>query len=324
MDKTARSGAPAWLAPLLVILIAGSLPLWITSRFYLHILIMCCIWGMAASSMNLLMGYTGQVNLAHGAFFGIGAYSAGLLILKVGMSFWPALLLACAITVIIAALIGPVALRTKGSYFAIGTMCFNVIVTMVIDSWEELTEGARGLLGIPRPPPIPLPFGLTISFQSLAANYYLALVSLLITLLIIHRIVRSMTGRTFMAVRSNEELSESLGIHAMRTKLISFLISTFFAAWAGVLYAAYIGFLNPEISDYHVTFELLIFCMIGGLGTLGGPLIGAVMLTIVSELLHGVAFPRLVAYGFLLILIMIFLRGGVMGGLKRVGVRRGR
>ncbi len=319
METISKLTSPRNLLPLLLVVLAVSLPLYVTSRFYLHILIMCCIWGIAATSMNLIMGYTGQVNLAHGAFFGIGAYSAGLLILKCGLNFWPALILACVITVFLGFLIGLLALRTKGSYFAIGTMCFNVIVTVVIDSWEELTEGARGLLGIPRPPPIPLPFGGQISFSSMASNYYLALIFLLLTLFVIYRIVHSMMGRSFIAIRGNEELAESIGISAMRTKLLSFMISTAFAGLAGVLYASYIGFLNPEISDYHVTFEFLIFCIIGGLGTMGGPLVGAFLLTVVSELLHGVAVPRLVAYGFLLVLMIIFLRGGIVGGVQILG-----
>ncbi len=324
METAAKLLSTRNLIVLLLIIFALTIPLYVTSRFILHILIMCCIWAMAATSMNLIMGYTGQVNLAHGAFFGIGAYSAGLLILKLGINFWPALILACAITVFLGFLIGLPALRTKGSYFAIGTMCFNVIVTVIIDSWEGLTEGARGLLGIPRPAPIPLPFGKEITFTSIVANYYLILVSLLLTMLVIYRIVHSMLGRSFIAVRGHEELAESLGMSAMRAKLLSFLISTFFAAWAGVLYAAYIGFLSPEISDYHVTFELLTFCMIGGLGTMVGPLIGAFILTIISELLHGIAVPRLVAYGFLLVIIMIFLRGGIMGGARLLWLRLSR
>jgi branched-chain amino acid transport system permease protein len=323
METAGKLFSPRNLIVLILIIAAFTIPFFVTSRFLLHIMIMCCIWAMAATSMNLIMGYTGQVNLAHGAFFGIGAYSAGLLILKLGINFWPALLLACAITVVFGFLIGLLALRTKGSYFAIGTMCFNVIVTVIIDSWEGLTEGARGLLGIPRPPPIPLPFGKEIAFTSVAANYYLILVSLLLTILVIYRIVHSMLGRSFMAVRGNEELAESLGMSAMRAKLLSFLISTFFAAWAGVLYATYIGFLSPEISDYHVTFELLTFCLIGGLGTMAGPLIGAFILTIISEILHGIAVPRMVAYGFVLIIIMIFLRGGIMGGARLLWLRFG-
>jgi branched-chain amino acid transport system permease protein len=113
--------SPKRLAVLLLILLGFTIPFFVTSRFYLHILIMCCLWGMAATSMNLIMGYTGQVNLAHGAFFGIGAYAAGLLMLKLGLNFWPALVLACIITMALGFCIGILALRTKGSYFAIGT-----------------------------------------------------------------------------------------------------------------------------------------------------------------------------------------------------------
>jgi len=321
MEPFAQSQSMRRYAFLLIIVFAFTIPLFVTSRFYLHVLIMCCIWGMAATSMNLIMGYTGQVNLAHGAFFGIGAYASGLLILKLGFNFWFAMLVACLITVLVGFFMGVLALRTKGSYFAIGTMCFNVIVTVIIDSWDTLTEGARGLLGIPRPPSIPLLFGKEISFSSLVPNYYLVLVFLLFTLFVVHRIVHSMMGKSFAAVRGNEELAESLGINAMGTKLMSFLISTFLAGLAGVLYAAYIGFLSPEISDYHVTFELLVFCLIGGLGTLVGPLIGAFILTIVSELLHGLAFPRLVIYGFLLIIIIIFLREGIAGGVRKLWLK---
>jgi branched-chain amino acid transport system permease protein len=316
METAARFYSTRRLLYFLLIVGALMIPLFVTSRFYLHILIMCCIWGMAASSMNLIMGYTGQVNLAHGAFFGIGAYSAGLLMLKLGFNFWTALILACLITVVCGFFIGLLAFRTKGSYFAIGTMCFNVIVTVIIDSWEEVTEGARGLLGIPKPAPIPLPFGQEINFNSMAANYYLILFLLFLTLIIIHRVVRSMMGRSFMAIRGNEELAESLGINALKTKLGSLLISVFFAGLAGVFYASYIGFLSPEISDYHVTFELLIYCLIGGLGTMAGPLVGAFILTVISELLHGIAFPRFVAYGFLLVIIVIFFRGGFVGGVN--------
>lgn len=301
---------------ILLIILAAAVPFFVSSRFYMHILIMCGIWAITASSMNLIMGYTGQVNLAHGAFFGIGAYSAGLLMLKLHLNFWLAFILAGFITIFIGFFIGLLAFRTKGSYYAIGTMCFNVIVTVIIENWESLTQGVRGLLGIPRPTPIPLPFGYEISFTSMAAVYYLVFSFLFLTLFIIKRIVNSMVGRSFLAIRGNEELAESLGINALHTKLQSFLISILLAAGAGALYASYIGFLSPEISDYHVTFEILIYCLIGGVGTMAGPVIGAFILTIISELLHGLAFPRLVAYGFLLVIIIIFLRGGIMGGIN--------
>lgn len=321
MQTLAELYTPKRLAYFLLIVFALTLPLYITDRFYLHILIMCCIWAMATSSMNLLAGYTGQVNLGHGAFFGIGAYSAGLLMLKLGVNFWPALVITCIITAFCGFLIGLPSLRTRGSYFAIGTLCFNVIISTIIDRWEALTGGARGLLGIPGPAPILLPFGAKITFESVASNYYLALIMLFITMVIIYRVVHSLVGRSFIAIRGNEELTESIGISAMRGKLLSFTVSTFLVGLAGGLYAAYIGFLSPEISDFHMTFQFIVYLVLGGMGTMAGPLIGAVVLTVMTEFLHALAAYRLVAYGFLLVIFIIFLPKGIVGGVRTVWQR---
>lgn len=328
MQTLAKLYTPKRLVYFLLIVFVLTIPLYVTNRFYLHILIMCCIWAMATSSMNLLAGYTGQVNLGHGAFFGIGAYSAGLLMLSLGLNFWPALIITCIITAFFGFLIGLPSLRTRGSYFAIATLCFNVIITAIIDRWEALTGGARGLLGIPGPAPIPLPFGAEIAFESLASNYYLVLIMLFITLIIIYRVVHSLVGRSFIAIKENEELTESIGINAMRGKLLSFTVSTFLVGLAGGLYAAYIGFLSPEISDFHMTFQFLVYLVLGGMGTMAGPLVGAVILTVITEFLHALAAYRLVAYGFLLVVFIIFLPKGIVGGVrmawpritKRVGV----
>ncbi|MBN1381083.1 MAG: branched-chain amino acid ABC transporter permease [Deltaproteobacteria bacterium] len=311
-----------YLVPAIAVIAALLVPLFIENRYVYHLLIMACIWGIAATSMNLIMGYAGQVNLAHGAFFGIGAYAAGLLTLKLGFSFWGALPFACIIAAIFGLLVGLPALRTKGSYFAIGTLCFGVIVTVIIDRWDTLTEGQRGLMGIPSPENIPLPFGSAITFENnMVATYYLLLLFLILTVLIIYRIAGSLSGRTFKAVRENEDLAASIGISPFRTKLIAFIASTFFAGLAGALYASYIGFLSPEISDFHVTFEILIYTMIGGIGTMAGPIIGAMILPVISETLHALAAYRMVAYGILLVMVIIFFPSGIAGGIKLLRAR---
>ncbi len=310
-----------WI-PWAVIAVAVVIPLGVTNKYYLNILIMSGIWSIVALSLNLILGYTGQVNLAHGAFFGIGAYASALMMLKLQMNFWLALPLASAIAGFFGFLIGLPALRTRGSYFAIGTMCFNIIVTLIVDRWERLTEGARGLMGIPGPAPIPLPWGGEIAFQTQAAQYYLVLAFLLLTLFIFRRIMHSLVGRTFRAIRGNEELAEALGIHAMRTKILSFTISCFFAGVGGVLYASYIGFLSPELTDYHVSFDALIYIMIGGVGTLIGPIIGTLLIVTLPETLHIAAEYRLLFYGLILIFMIIYLPRGIMGGLKDLRSRR--
>lgn len=297
----------------IVLLIAIIIPLVVTNKYYMNILIMSGIWSIVALSLNLILGYTGQVNLAHGAFFGIGAYASALLMLKLKIGFWLALPMAAAIAGFFGFLIGLPALRTRGSYFAIGTLCFNIIVTLIVDRWEGLTEGARGLMGIPGPGPIPLPWGGEITFKTMAAQYYVVLFFLFLTIFVLRRIIRSLVGRTFRAIRGNEELAEAVGIHAMRTKILSFTISCFFAGIGGVLYASYIGFLSPELTDYHVSFDALIYVMIGGVGTMIGPIIGTLLFVTIPETLHVAAEFRLLVYGLILIFMIIYLPRGIVG-----------
>jgi branched-chain amino acid transport system permease protein len=304
-----------WLI-LMIIIIALIIPLVVTNKYYMNILIMSGIWSIVALSLNLILGYTGQVNLAHGAFFGIGAYASALMMLKLSMNFWLALPLAAAIAGFFGFLIGLPALRTRGSYFAIGTLCFNIIVTLIVDRWEGLTEGARGLMGIPGPSPIPLPWGGEIAFKTMAAQYYLVLGFLLLTIFVFRRIIQSLVGRTFRAIRGNEELAEAVGIHAMRAKILSFTVSCFFAGVAGVLYASHIGFLSPELTDYHVSFDALIYVMIGGVGTLVGPIIGTLLFVTIPETLHIAAEFRLLLYGLILIVMIVYLPRGIVGWAK--------
>jgi branched-chain amino acid transport system permease protein len=307
---------------LAIMVIAVIVPQVVTNKYYMNILIMSGIWSIVALSLNLILGYTGQVNLAHGAFFGIGAYASALMMLKLNMNFWLALPLAAAIAGFFGFLIGLPALRTRGSYFAIGTLCFNIIVTLIVDRWEGLTEGARGLMGIPGPSPIPLPWGGEITFKTMATQYYLVLGFLFLTIFVLRRIIQSLVGRTFRAIRGNEELAEAVGIHAMRTKLLSFTVSCFFAGVGGVLYASYIGFLSPEITDYHVSFDALIYIMIGGVGTMVGPIIGTLLFVTIPETLHIAAEFRLLLYGLILIVMIIYLPRGIVGWVKDLRGRK--
>jgi branched-chain amino acid transport system permease protein len=303
---------------LLIIIAAILLPVFVKDKYWMHIFILMCIWSIAALSLNLIMGYTGQANLAMGGFFGIGSYATALLMLKLGMGFGPALVLSALLASLIGFLIGLPTLRTKGSYFAIGTLCFNVIIFIAVERWESLTEGTRGLMGIPPPAPIALPWGATINFTSLAPMYYLMLLFLFFTLFVMYRIVNSLVGRSLMAVRENEELTSSIGIDPMKTKLLAFVASIFLGSIAGSLYAVYIGFLDPEIASYHVTFEVLLFVMLGGIGTITGPIVGAVVVTLLGEVLHYLDAFRLVAYGLVLVLVIIFMPQGIVGGMQKL------
>lgn len=289
------------------------LPFFVQAKYPLHLLIMIGIWSIAASSLNLILGFTGQASLGHAAFFGIGSYASALLMLKLGLSFWAALPLSSLIAAFFGFLIGLPALRTRGSYFAIATLGFNIIVTIIIEHWEGLTQGGAGISGIPKPVPLDIPFVGKISFTSMTSQYYLVLLFLAFTLLMIYRIVHSPVGRTYLAIRGSEPLSESLGINTMANKLVSFTTSAFFAGLAGALYASYHGFISPDTSNFHLGFDLLIFLLVGGVATLPGPIIGATIMTLIPESLQFLLEYRIIFYGGFLILVVIFLPRGLVG-----------
>lgn len=299
---------------LLLLVIALTYPLTNPSRYFYSILIVSCIWAIASLSMNLIMGYTGQASLAHGAFFGIGAYAVGILT-KMDISFWIALPLAALLSAFIGFLVGFPTLRTKGGYFAISTLAFGVIVFIVAGNWISLTGGNTGLPGIPRPTPIPFPIVGEIDFVAPAARYYLVLFFLLFTIWTLHRVVYSLQGYSFMAIRNNETLAESVGINTFRNKLISFVVANFFAGLAGGLYAAQMGALSPYVAHYMLTFMFLIYILLGGIATLAGPIIGSFAIPIVLENLHAIGHYQMVVFGILLVVVIIYFERGLMGGL---------
>ncbi|MBS4021688.1 MAG: branched-chain amino acid ABC transporter permease [Dethiobacter sp.] len=300
---------------LLVLLFALVFPVFSPSRYVFHIVIYCCIFSIATLSFNLILGYTGQASLAHGGFFGIGAYAVALMTLKGGLNFWLALLLASLISAFIGFLIGLPTLRTKGSYFAISTLCFGVIVYIVAGAWIGFTGGYTGLRRIPPPTPITLPLVGQISFTTPTAQYYLVLAFLLFTLWAMHRIVFSLQGYSFIAIRNNENLAEAVGINTFKNKLLSFVVSNFFVGMAGGLYVGIMRTVDPTTASYTTTFNYLIFLLIGGVATLAGPVIGAFGVFALLEYLHALGHYRMVLFGALLVVVIIYLPRGVMGGL---------
>lgn len=298
---------------ILLLVLAIAVPVIITDKFFFHLIIMSCIWSILATSLNICMGYTGLVSVAHGSFFGIGAYATSLLVIKAGMNYWLALALALGIVVLISLAIGLVALRLRGPYFVICSLCVCLIVTIVIEHWDSLTEGARGLTSIPAISPIPIPGVGPIAFTSMVSQYYLILCSLLLTIFISRLIIHSRFGRAFEAIRLNDVLAESLGINIKATKIFSFSLSALFAGFAGALYPPYIAYLNPADSSFWISFDAILYIVVGGLGTLGGPLIGAFSMTIIPELLRVFEHFRLLFYALVLILTVIYFPKGLVG-----------
>jgi branched-chain amino acid transport system permease protein len=302
-----------WLY-LLLLALALAVPLLVPNRYAFQIIIMSCLFAIGTLSMNLILGFTGQASLAHAGFFGIGAYGVALTT-QAGFSFWLALPASAFFAAFIGFLVGLPTLRTRGSYFAISTLCMGVIIEIVAGNWVSLTGGTTGVVGIPAPNPIPIPFLGTISFHSQTSQYYLVLAFLLLTLLVMNRLIYSLKGLSFMAVRNNEPLAEAVGIDTFATKVLSFVIANFFAAMAGGIYASLMGSISPSSASPTITFNLLVYLLLGGAATLAGPVIGAFAIPILMEYLQALQQYSMIIFGLLLIVVIIYFPRGLMGGL---------
>ena len=298
---------------IVILLIALAVPFFIPNRYFFQVIITCCLFSIGALSMNLILGYTGQASLAHGAFFGIGAYGVAIMMQTLGWSFWISLPLSALTTALIGFLVGFLALRTRGAYFAITTMCLGEIVGLVINNWTELTGGANGINGIPSPDAIPLPFIGQISFEGQTPKYYLILVFLLFTLFFMRRLVNSLKGLTFMACRNNELLAEAVGIDTFKTKLLSFVVSIFFVSMAGGIYAILMGSISPSAASLLKTFDFLLYVLLGGAATLVGPVLGSFVLPVLQENLAFLQEFQMIFFGIMLVVVIIYAPMGFMG-----------
>jgi branched-chain amino acid transport system permease protein len=302
--------AGGWLVAAAVL----TLPLWLSSAYHLHVAIMAGIFGVLALSLNLLLGFTGQLSLGHAAFFGIGAYTSALLTLKAEWSFWPALVAAIALAGAAGWLIGRLALKLRGAYFVLVTISFAGVISLVSVNWIELTNGPLGLPGVPAPEL----FGW--SLRSKTAYYYLVLAAVALSHLVCARLVRSRIGRAFVALRENEPLAESIGVDVTHYLVLAAVVSAAMAGLGGSLYAHYTRFVSPEVFLFTYTVTMVIMVVAGGKGTLAGPLVGAVLFTVLPEALRAAASWQwqMLAYGVLLVLL---LPRGIVPALQ---ARRGR
>lgn len=304
----------AWLSALVLAL---AFPLLSSNEYYLSVVTLALIYAISASGLNLLTGYTGQFNLAHGGFMAIGAYTVGILTVDYEWPFWSAFVMAILMTMVIGYFVGLVSLRLKSHFFSIFTLCVGYIIFLLIEKLEWLTHGVAGIINV-SPPEL---WGL-VDFDDSRAQYYVVLFFLVIALWLMHRIVRSIVGRSFVAVKNSEDLAEALGINLMRTKILSFVISVAYAGTAGALYAGYIRFLGPDMAYVTHTFSVVMFVLVGGVGTLVGPVIGALLVSSLTQSLQFLADYRMLIFGPLLIVILIFIPSGIVGVWKKLQAKK--
>lgn len=315
---TVASGAAGW-ATLAAVLLA--LPHALAGSYFVHVMIVALVFAILAVGLDLVLGYCGQFSFGQGAFYGIGAYASALLALGLGWPFWVTLPAAAAVTAAFGALLGVPSLRLAGHFLAITTIAFQVIVNVVLTQWHGFTGGTAGLTGIPAPPSIRLGGVTLASFESPLAYYYLALGVAALCVTVAVRLTRTRLGREWRAVREDELLAKTMGINTTRIKVLAFTASAAMAGAAGSLIAHYLKNIHPSEFTIWTSAEIVAMVILGGRGTLAGPILGAVALTILPEYLRVARDYKLIFYGVALIVMIAFLPRGLVGGLRALRAR---
>jgi branched-chain amino acid transport system permease protein len=314
-----------------------SLPLWMGNQYVLHVLVVTGIFIIAAMSLNLLLGYAGQLSLGHVAFFGIGAYASALVSLGFSVHVMPGAVLAMApkpvwcgiLAAVLAAgacgwFIGRLSFKVRGAYFVIVTISFAEVVRLVALNWVELTQGPMALNNIP-PLTLWLPGLGEHAFWKKPANYWLALSTAVVSYVIVRRLVRSRAGRAMVALRENEPLATSVGIDVTRYLVLATVVSAAIAGAAGALYAHYIRIVDPDVFLFIYTVTMVIMVVTGGKGTLAGPVVGGLIFGLLPETLRALAIPpeaQWIAYGVLMVLVVFFLPKGIVPAVQQWWQRR--
>ncbi len=308
-----------WL--IAAVVIVALLPLMFQDSYWRTNLTVCALNIMLAVSLDFILGYAGQLNLGHSAFYGIGAYVATLLVMKLGVPFW----LAFAIGIMVSGAAGMAlslfAVRLRGHYLAIASLGFAVIVHQVLVNWISLTQGPLGIYGIRPPPAIAIPGLPVIEFGNSANMFYLFAGFAFLSYVLLDQLVRSPIGETLTAIREDEVSASSLGINCTLWKVFAFGIGSAIAGAAGAFYASFVGTLVPDAFIITESFTILAMVIVGGMGTLIGPVWGAILLTLLPELLRGFGDLRLILYGLALTLVVLFMPGGLAQAARMVRER---
>ncbi|MBV8752541.1 MAG: branched-chain amino acid ABC transporter permease [Hyphomicrobiales bacterium] len=314
-DAYSAAGRARWWGILAAACVIAVLPLVFRDSYWRTNLIVCALNVMLAIGLDFVVGYAGQLNLGQSAFYGIGAYVSTLLIMRLGLPFWPAFVCGVVASALSGMVLSLFAVRLRGHYLAIASLGFAVITYQVLLNWISLTQGPLGIYGIAPPPPVGLP-GWQIDFTDLANLFYLVAGFALLSYVLLDQLVRSPIGETLTAIREDEVSAASLGINARLWKVFAFAVGTAVAGGAGCFYAGFVGTLVPDAFFITESFNILAMVIVGGMGTLSGPVFGAILLTVLPEFLRGIGDLRLIVYGLALTLVVLFMPGGIAQALR--------
>ncbi len=295
---------------LLLFLVA--LPYMLTNDYYVSVLLLSVLHAIITVGLNLLMGYAGQISMGHAAFYGLAAYTSAIATTTFGLPIWAGALLALALVCVVAVLIGIPTLKLSGHYLAMATLGFGIIVYIVFNESIELTGGPSGFVGIPRMEI----FGYV--FQSDLSYYFLAVGVLAAVVLASLHLIHSRLGRALRAIHTSEKAAQVCGIDIAKYKLLVFVLSAFYAALAGVLYAHYLCFVAPSSFSFMFSVVLVTMVVLGGMSSIWGAVIGAFFLTILPQFLHVFEKFEVLIFGSILVLCMMFVPQGMAGALHNL------
>ena len=324
------------------------LPLYVESTYALHMMILIFINVIVGSAWNVLGGYTGQYSVGHAAYFGVGAYTTMILMQSRHIVPWLGVWVGVVASLITALIIGSICFRLRGPYFVLASIAVAEIFRVTALNLNNLTNGAEGIL-ITELPPLTLGKTLITDWSSKVPFYFVGL-SVVITVIVVSRLVkRSKLGYYFQAIREDQDAAHSLGINPTLYKNAALAISAIFTSLAGSLYGLYVGFIDPStVLGLDLSVQIVMICIIGGIGTILGPVIGAALLVPLSEALRSnaitdalikagivhadskvgsflkenLAHAHVLIYGILVVIVILFMPEGVLGWFRRIGTRK--
>ncbi|WP_342712575.1 branched-chain amino acid ABC transporter permease [Bradyrhizobium sp. B124] len=319
------------LIPYIALAAFASVPLWLHDPYLLNAFITTGILIVAAMSLNLLLGYTGQLSLGHVAFFGIGAYTSALVSLGFDVELiggirvvhepwpvWTGFVIGTLVAALCGYAVGKLSFKVRGAYFVIVTISFAEVVRLVALNWVELTQGPLALTSIP-PMTLGFPGVGYLDFYSKQSNYYLVLAVLVVSYIVIQRLVYSRVGRAMIALKENESLAVSVGIDVTRYLVLAAIFSAGIAGAAGSLYAHYLKIIDPDVFAFLYTVTMVIMVISGGKGTLAGPIVGGLIFGFIPVAARSFATPEIqwILYGLLMIIIVFVLPKGIVPAIEK-------
>lgn len=301
-----------WFGALLALAVAAAVPFVIDGTYYLLILSLAGIYAIVGIGLNVLAGFTGQVSLGHAGLYAVGAYVGAWFSKETGLTFWTSLPIVLVASTLVGALLALPSLRVEGPYLAMVSIAFVLIVNSILVEWSSVTGGTQGILRIPR---------ITLGDHRFFTReiYWLVIVLVFVSALLSRNLRDSAKGRKFLAVKSNELGAESIGVSAYRIKTASFMISAALAGLAGTLFAHLQRSISPEAFDLDTSFFFITTVILGGPGTIVGPILGALILTYLPEWLQRFDDYRLIIYGSLIVFSLYFMPYGLVGFIDQWG-----